>query len=232
MGAKHNIHIANLVPPYIHPSEVITALHDHNTVLALQALTTGHERLPNTAQETLKDTYWYPTDIYPVDTYNVTECVTFLPGMRQWGKKNITFPACFQNTPTGLRTRADVSGVVLRAEYRVMKSNAYGEVEGEGQGIGGAEWVLVEDAEISCSQWLMPLVKDKMEQAHREICHKVIEKIEMQRRQNNLAKTVGRGKALSQEHALSLNTILVETDATEMHDSELPESRSEKIIYG
>ena len=50
------------------------------------------------------------------------------------------------------------------------------EVEGEGMGVGDAQWVLVEDVEVSCAWWLMPFVKGKMEQAHRDVCRKVIEK--------------------------------------------------------
>lgn len=227
MSAKHNLHIAASIPPHLHPSDIIAALHDHNTALSLQGLTIGHEKLPNTAPETLKDTYWYPTDINPVYTYSVTECVIILPGIGQWGKKNITFPSCFQNIPTGIKTRADASGVIVRADYRVIKGSADGKIEGEGQGIDHAEWVLAEDAEITCSGWLMPFVKGKMEQAHRDICRKVIEKVEMQRSQDHLAKTVGRGQEPSQGYAVGANAGPVEADA-----NELPMPGSEKVFYG
>ncbi|KAF2630524.1 hypothetical protein BU25DRAFT_259424 [Macroventuria anomochaeta] len=232
MSAKHNLHIAASIPPHLTPAEVIAALHDHNTALTLQALTTGHEKLSNTAPETLKDTYWYPTDLNPVHTYSVTECVTVLPGIGQWGKKNITFPSCFQNIPTGIKSRADVSGVTLRADYRIIKGGADGEVDGEGQGIGDAEWVLVEDAEVSCSWWLMPFVKGKMEQAHRDLCRKIIEKVEMQKRQDDLANSVGRGQELSRGHAISANAARVEADANESQRVELPAPGSQKIFYG
>lgn len=232
MTAKHNLHIAVSIPPHLQPSEVTAALHDHNTTLTLQALTTGHEKLPNTAPETLKDTYWYPTDINPVHSYSVTECVTVLPGIGQWGKKILTFPSCFQNIPTGIKTRADAPGVTVRADYRVIQGGADGEVDGEGQGIGDAEWVLVEDAEVSCSWWLMPFVKGKLEQAHRDICRKIIEKIEMQRRQDDLANTVGRGKMLSSGHALNVNPRPIEADSNEAQRVELPAPGSQKIFYG
>ncbi|KZM18986.1 hypothetical protein ST47_g9845 [Ascochyta rabiei] len=231
MSTKHNLHIAAPIPPHLHPSEVIAALHDHNTALTLQALTTSHEKLPNTAPEMLKDNYWYPTDINQVHTYSVTECVTVLPGFGQWGKKNFTFPSCFQNIPTGIKTRADASGVTVRADYRVIKGGADCEVEGEGQGIGDAEWILVEDAEVSCSWWLMPFIKGKMEQAHRDICRNPIEKVEMQRIQDDLAKTVGRGKEPSQGLAPSANIRPVEADANESQRVELPAPGSEKIFY-
>ncbi|KAF1931211.1 uncharacterized protein M421DRAFT_342090 [Didymella exigua CBS 183.55] len=203
MSAKYNLHIAAPIPAHLTPAEVIAVLQDHSTTLSLQALTTRHEKLPNTAPDVLKDTYWYPTDLNPVETYSVTECVTVLPGVGQWGRKNLTFPSCYQNIPTGIKTRADASGVTIRADYRVIKGGADAEIDGEGQGIGDTAWVLVEDVQASCLWWLMPFVKSKMEQAHRDICRKVIEKVEMQRRQNNLAQSVERGKRLSRGQAAS-----------------------------
>lgn len=61
----------------------------------------------------------------------------------------------------GIKTRADVSGVIMRAEYRTIKGAADAEVDGEGQGIGDAEWVIVQDVQVSCSWWLMPFVKEQ-----------------------------------------------------------------------
>ncbi|KAF2871604.1 hypothetical protein BDV95DRAFT_44332 [Massariosphaeria phaeospora] len=198
MTAKHNLHTAALIPPHLAPEDVISALHDHNTCLTLQALTTGHKKLPSTAPETSKDTYWYPPDIHPITTYSVTECITVLPGVGEWGKKYLTFPSCFQETPTGLKTRADTSGVVLRAEFRVIKGGADdGEVDGEGEGVGYAEWVLVEDVEVQCAWYMMPFVKGKMEAAHRDICRKVIEKVIMEKRQDAIVKTAAKAKGRS-----------------------------------
>ncbi|KAF2475385.1 uncharacterized protein BDR25DRAFT_331836 [Lindgomyces ingoldianus] len=193
--AKHNLHVAALIPPHLTPADVIAALHDHNTCLTLQALTTGHKELPETNPETRKDTYWYPPDLHPIKTYEVTEAVTILPGVGEWGKKYITFPSCFQDTPHGIKTRADTSGVVLRAEFRVIKGGAdIGEVEGEGEGIGYAEWVLVEDVEVQCAWYMMPFVRSSMEGAHRDICRKVVEKVEMLKRQEAIVRTAAKGK--------------------------------------
>ncbi|KAF1836509.1 hypothetical protein BDW02DRAFT_566937 [Decorospora gaudefroyi] len=179
MSAKHNLHVAHWIPSHISPSLVVAALHDHTTALTLQALTTKHTRAPSTAAETLRDTYWYPPDQYPINTYHVTECITLLPGIGERGKKYLTFPSCFQDTRQGIKTRADAAaGVTVRAEFRVVANGEAGsEVEGEGMGVGDAEWVLVEDVEVSCSWWLMPFVRGKMEQAHRDVCRKIIERV-------------------------------------------------------
>jgi hypothetical protein len=187
MSAKHHLHTVAALPAHIDPSAVIAALHDHNTALTLQALTQGHEKLAATNAQTLTDTYWYPTDMNPVHSYKVTEVITFLPGIGEWGRKYLSFPTCFQDTPTGLKTRADTSGLILRAEFRVARGGAEAEVEGEGGGVGDAEWVLIEDVEVTCAWYLMPFVKGKMEMAHRDICAKIIEKVIMEHRQNVVA---------------------------------------------
>jgi hypothetical protein len=194
MTAKHNYHTAAALAPNLTPADIIAALHDHNTCLTLQALTTGHTKRPSTDPETLKDTFWYPTDLNPVTTYNVTEVIRWMPGV-EWGKYFLTFPSCFQNTPHGLKSRADASGVVLRAEFRVLKgSSSDAEVDGEGKGLGDVEWVLVEDVEVTCSWWLMPFVKGKMEEAHRDICRKVVEKVVMEKQQEAVARMAAKGK--------------------------------------
>ncbi|KAF2119413.1 hypothetical protein BDV96DRAFT_473234, partial [Lophiotrema nucula] len=196
MTSKHNLHTAALIPPHLQPSDIISALHDHNTCLSLQAVTTGHKKLSETAPETKKDTYWYPVDLHPVHTYEVNECVTIFPGIGEWGKKYLTFPSCFQDTPHGVKTRADApGGVTLRAEFRVIPGGAGdGEVDGEGQGVGYADWVLVEDVEVQCAWYMMPFVKSKMEAAHQDICRKVVEKVEMEKRQEQIARTAAKGK--------------------------------------
>lgn len=216
--AKHNYHTATAIPPNLAPDDIIAALHDHNTCLTLQALTTGHEKLPSTDAETQKDTFWYPPDRNPIHAYSVTEVIQWMPGV-QWGRYNLTFPSCFQNTPHGLKTRADASGVVLRAEFRVIKgSSSGGEVDGEGEGLGDVEWVLAEHVEVQCSWWMMPFVRGKMEGAHRDICRKVVEKVVMEKQQEAVARTAAKGKARAG----------TPTEAAELGGEPLPD----KITYG
>jgi hypothetical protein len=208
MSAKHHLHVAHPLPPTLTPNDVIAALHDHTTALTLQALTCGHERAPSTHPETLKDTYWFPPDQYPITTYHVTECITLLPGIGEWGKKYITFPSCFQDSRQGIKTRADApGGVTVRAEFRIVAGGAIGsEIGGEGMGVGDAEWVLVEDVEVSCGWWLMPFVKGKMEQAHQDVCRKIVERVVEKNKghggaQNGLGIGVNEGQDLHTGYA-------------------------------
>ncbi|KAF2030198.1 hypothetical protein EK21DRAFT_112118 [Setomelanomma holmii] len=248
MSAKHNLHTAASIPAHIPPETILAALHNHENALTLQALTQGHKKLPSTDRATLKDTYWYPTDRHPVETYEVTEVIKFLPGVGELGKKYIKFPSCFQDTPTGIRTRADASGVIVRAEFRVVQGGAAAEVEGENGGVGDAEWVLVEDVEVTCAWWMMPFVRGKMEQAHRGICSKVVEKVEMEMRQQAVANgdfggrhsvqssvDSNRGKGrLDTDKALPRvppQQGAFEVDAMETQRMEMPADVPEKITY-
>lgn len=84
---------------------------------------------------------------------------------------------------------------MLRAEFRVIRGGADdGEVDGEGEGVGFAEWVLAEDIELQCAWYMMPFVRKQMEAAHRDICRKIVEKVEMTRRQEQIARTAAKGK--------------------------------------
>ncbi|KAF2186249.1 hypothetical protein K469DRAFT_664119 [Zopfia rhizophila CBS 207.26] len=216
--AKHHLHVAALIPSHLSREDIVAALHDHNTCLTLQALTTRHKKLPETAPETKKDPYWYPVDLNPITTYEVTEGVTVIPGIGEWGKKYITFPSCFQDTPHGIKTRADTSGVMLRAEFRVIPGGADdGEVDGEGEGVGYADWVLVEDVEVQCAWYMMPFVRKSMEGAHRDICRKVVEKVEMLKMQEVVARSAAKGKS--------------KVDQTTSPDKALPDL-PDKITYG
>ena len=195
-SAKHYIHVAAAIPPHLTPDDVKSALHDHNTTLTLQALTTGHKKLDDVRPDIRKDTFWYPVDIHELTSSEVTEVVTVMPFIGEWGKRSISFISTFQNTPHGIHSRADApGGVTLRAEFRVVKGDsAEAEVGGEGEGIGRAEWVLVEDVEVSCAWYMMPFVRGNAEKAHANICKQIIEKIYMEKRQRDLARSAVKGK--------------------------------------
>ncbi|KAJ4350346.1 uncharacterized protein N0V89_008967 [Didymosphaeria variabile] len=222
--AKHTYHTAAPIPPHISRSEVLVALHDHNTCLSLQALTAGHELLPSTDPTTLKDPFWYPTDTYPPSTYRVTEIIKYLPWF-SWAKYSLVFPSVFQSTPQGLKTRADTSGVVLRAEYRVLEEG----VEREGEGLEDGGWVLVEDVEVVCVWWMMPLVRGKMEEAHRDICQKVVETVVREKEEKEreaASREAGKGK--QREAPLDGSYVHVGGDV----GPPLQRQEMEKITYG
>ncbi|KAK9343358.1 hypothetical protein V1522DRAFT_424145 [Lipomyces starkeyi] len=175
--SSHTFQLTALLPSSLTPADIISALHVHENCLTLHAFTTGHKEVPATDPAVLSDPYFSPTDSAPIKTYEVTEAVVIIPGVGDWGKKFTTFPAWFQDTTTGLKTRADgpVGALVVRAEWRVRPGGAYEEVEGKEE---GPEHMLVEDVTVECAWWLMSLAKRSVEAAHRDICRKLVEKVE------------------------------------------------------
>jgi hypothetical protein len=189
--SSHTLHVAALIPASLSPSDIIASLHNHNNCLSVQSLTCGHKEVPTPDPSVLADAYFAPTlsaPAAPLKSYEVTETITVVPGMGNWGKKTITFYSHFQDTATGVRTRADASmGVVLHAEYRVQPGGADGEVEGEGEGIGYADWVLAEEVTVECSWWLMPLVKGNVHKAHRDMVRKLVEQVVAEKNAQRIA---------------------------------------------
>jgi len=109
-----------------------------------------------------------------VTSYAISEGVIIIPGIGNWGKYWLSFPAHFQDTERGIKSRADASaGVVVWAEYMVVERP------------GGKGWDLVEEVRVECAKMLMPFVKNSMEGAHKNICRDLCKKIEDAEREKN-----------------------------------------------
>ncbi|BDD55780.1 hypothetical protein MPDQ_007356 [Monascus purpureus] len=211
--ASHSLTITTPIPPTLPPARVISALHNHTAILSLQALTTDYKDIPLSqlaaAEITQADAYFQP--VYSIDPttssnnlkqYLATEAIPIIPGAGDWAKISLSFLVWFQDTQSGVRTRADApAGVVVRAEYTVQTRQSQDQDLGVGLGSSGAssnnnannndsettgdhyanassdssEWVLVENVSVECNWFLMPFVKRQMERAHRDICRRVIE---------------------------------------------------------
>jgi len=189
--SSHSLQVTTPIPTFLSGRDVIAGLHDHNNALTLQALTTGHKEVDPEGHPVLTDPYFFPADRAPVKCYEVTEGVVVIPGIGNWGKIFINFPAWFQDTPYGLRTRADApGGVTVRAEWRVEPARSDRSSGNGGDGSdtdeGGveeqAEFLLAEDITVECASLMMPFVRLSMEGAHRDICWKLVEKLVTEKR--------------------------------------------------
>lgn len=169
--ASHSITVQVDIPPSLSPDRVIEALHFHLNVATLQPLVQNVKMIPPSQVE---GTYFgraeeeffnaRPDDL---DHYEVTERITVVPGIGDWGKKDITFPARFQNTVNGIKSWADApSGVTVHADWIVKPQ--------EGK---RGQWVLEEQATVECAPLLMPFVRKTFVGAHSDICQRLLEKI-------------------------------------------------------
>ncbi len=177
-GDTFNFHVSVPIPADLTQNDIISALHDHNNVLTLQAFTTGHTLDNSTDPDTLNDPYWNPINTSPITTYTVTECVPIIPDIGNLGKKCLTFPSSFQDTEQGIKTRADApAGIIVRAEFQVASASDAGSDSEVTKRADGA-WALVENVELTENALLMPFVKTKMEDAHKDICQKLVNMVQ------------------------------------------------------
>jgi hypothetical protein len=191
--SSHSRQFTTPIPTFLSDRDVITALHDHDNVLTLQALITGHKEVDPENYPTVLTDPSFPADRAPVKCYEVTEGVIVIPGIGDWGKKVINFPAWFQDTPNGLYVRADPpGGVMVRAEWRVEHAGSSSNGDGgdgndtdEGVVEEQAEFLLVEDLTVECVSWMMPFVRLTVEGAHRDICWKLVEKLAAEKQDDN-----------------------------------------------
>ncbi|KAF2105135.1 hypothetical protein NA57DRAFT_27407, partial [Rhizodiscina lignyota] len=168
----HSVTINVDIPKYLNPDDVIAALHGHTVLMDLQPLVTGYRPIPaedlsGAFMGREEEEHFEHASAAELTHYHVDETITIVPGIGEWGKTHITFPARWQNTPSGAKGWADAPQGVTVASIWTVKPK---------EGKRGS-WELEEQATVSCSGWLMPLVKRSFEGAQRDICQGLIEKL-------------------------------------------------------
>jgi len=153
-------------------------LHEHENLMLVQPLTTKYAPMPSTPDDTLKNPYWGEKGFREtIKTYMVSESITIIPGIGEYGRKVIQFPASFQDTSDGVRTIAlAAAGVIAKSHFRVMPVRSDQETNNTLKGEQGTHWILRETAQVECAKCLMPIVKGNYEKAHRDLCSRLLEK--------------------------------------------------------
>lgn len=206
MRKQHSATIRTGLPRYIPPEEVVAALRTYAPIMRNQPLVTHYEPGTELA-ESIADPFFYggcpvahPKGMRygngtrsssdrdygegPFETYDVYERIPLIPGL---ASKEISFPVTFQDAPGGIRCRADApGGVTLWAEFKVQPRPRTGGGASPAASVAG-EWEaevdrrreheLVEWVTVETNALLMPFVARTMEEAHREICRKVVDEV-------------------------------------------------------
>lgn len=176
---SHSITVHEDIPSYLTPDDVIKSTHDHLTLAQLQPLVTAVRAIPadevNFTWFGRAEEEYFGEDAKNIKHYMIEEIITFVPGIGDYGKKLLKFPARFANVPNGVKGWADApSGVSVASHFEVI----------EKEGVPGA-WILQEKATVECSSLLMPFVRRSFTGAHQAMCKEIIAK----------AKAAGRGGA-------------------------------------
>lgn len=197
MPASFSLTLHFPLPASIPPHLVIQTLHAHEPLIRPNPYLQNFRRLPVDMDEVVADPFFSSSDPQDhIDNNNFIACYEIhdrIPVVGFLGiYKDTIFPAIFQNTPRGVRVKAEAAmGVKVRSVYEVC-SRAVGDAgfdegrtettphggAGVGAGNGGRrEWELVERSHVECGALLKPFVMKQFEAGHRDLCQKVLDGI-------------------------------------------------------
>ncbi|KAK0714695.1 hypothetical protein B0H67DRAFT_458508, partial [Lasiosphaeris hirsuta] len=166
------------IPGFIPRQLAIDILHSHSEVITLNPLVLEHKPIaaPQNAE----------TDEYYSTWYEITERITFMPGIGKMGASIIKFNGCFHDMPWGLQTHIYAPmNVDLRNTYRIA-GNQPGfeppevpEIGLKALGAPSDGLYLREDIEIKCNMTVIGFVKSQLKKAGGEMVQRIIKKAEL-----------------------------------------------------
>ena len=175
---KDTFTVITPIPGFIPRQLAIDILHSHSEVITLNPLVLEHKPIaaPQNAE----------TDEYYSTWYEITERVTFVPGIGKMGASIIKFNGCFHDMPWGLQTHIYAPmNVDLRNTYRIS-GNQPGfeppevpEIGLKALGAPSDGLYLREDIEIKCNVTVMSFVKSQLKKAGKEMVQRIIKKAEL-----------------------------------------------------
>ena len=175
---KDTFTIITPIPGFIPRQLAIDILHSHSEVITLNPLVLEHKPIaaPRNAE----------TDEYYSTWYEITERVTFVPGIGKMGASIIKFNGCFHDMPWGLQTHIYAPmNVDLRNTYRIA-GNQPGfeppempEIGLKALGAPSDGLYLREDIEIKCNVTVIGFVKSQLKKAGGEMVQRIIKKAEL-----------------------------------------------------
>ncbi|KAK3400306.1 hypothetical protein B0T20DRAFT_181808 [Sordaria brevicollis] len=175
---KESFTVITPIPGFIPRQLAIDILHSHSEVITLNPLVLDHKPIaaPQNAE----------TDEYYATWYEITERVTFVPGIGKMGATVIKFNGCFHDMPWGLQTHIYAPmNVDLRNKYRIAGNQPNYEppepleIGLSALGAPSDGLYLREDIEIKCSRTVMSFVKSQMKKAGGEMVRRIIKKAEL-----------------------------------------------------
>lgn len=175
---KETLTIITPIPGFIPRQLAIDILHSHSEVITLNPLVLDHRPIaaPQNAE----------TDEYYSTWYEITERITFMPGIGKMGASIIKFNGCFHDMPWGLQTHIYAPmNVDLRNKYRIagnqpgVEPPEPAEIGLKALGVPSDGLYLREDIEVKCNVTVMSFVKAQLKKAGGEMVQRIIKKAEL-----------------------------------------------------
>ncbi len=157
------------LPPQITRQIALDELHDHGIMIKLNPLVIGFERTSphNNA----------PADEYHCIWYEITDRVSYLPGV----KGLVKYKACFFDRPVGLQTHCYApTGLDIKAKWSVG-GNMPGEPrEARELGVDTPRdgLYLREEVDMRCNIMMTGFVKKNLKNAHKVLVDRLLKKVE------------------------------------------------------
>ncbi|KAK4213672.1 hypothetical protein QBC37DRAFT_169389 [Rhypophila decipiens] len=175
---KETLTIITPIPGFIPRQLAIDILHSHAEIITLNPLVLDHKPIaaPQNAE----------TDEYYSTWYEITERITFMPGIGKMGASIIKFNGCFHDMPWGLQTHIYAPmNVDLRNKYRIagnqpgVEPPEPAEIGLKAMGVPSDGLYLREDIEVKCNVTVMSFVKAQLKKAGGEMVQRIIKKAEL-----------------------------------------------------
>lgn len=166
------------IPGFIPRQLAIDILQSHSEVITLNPLVIEHKPIPAPRDAAADEFYstWY----------EITERVTFVPGIGKMGSSKVTFKGVFHDVPSGLQTHMYVPfGIDLRNRYHIggnqpgIEPPEHRELGLDKLGAPKDGLYLREDIEIRGNISVVGFVKSQLKAASKEMVQRIIRKAEL-----------------------------------------------------
>lgn len=157
------------LPPQVTRQIAVDELHDHGMMIKLNPLVINYERTTphNNA----------PADEYHCTWYEITDRVSYLPGV----KGQVKYKACFFDRPIGLQTHCYApTGLDIKAKWSIG-GNMPGEPrEARELGVDTPRdgLYLREEVDMRCNIVMTSFVKKNLKNAHKVLVDRLLKKVE------------------------------------------------------
>jgi hypothetical protein len=187
MRIQRRYSISVPIPPYVPPSVVVSHIQLISPIIRHLGTLARYEPADARRPDIQNDPFFHQSGA-PVSGFQIYELITLAPGLT----KEVTYPAYFQPSHSGVRCRANgAAGITGWADYTVRPrqedstSSSPGASSADG-GMGSTpsttasdeyyhEYEIHETLLVEANSLLMPFVAWTMEESHRDLCRKVID---------------------------------------------------------
>ena len=165
--------IVTPLPATVSRDTAVSVLHNHTEMIELNPLVVRHA--------TCKAPPNAPADEFHCTWYELTDKVTYLPGI----KGHVSYKACFHDLPRGIQTHVYApAGLEIKEKWSIGGNEPHEEREiieigMAGLGVPRSGLYLREDVDMKCNIFLTNFVKKTLRRAHQVLVDRLVVKADL-----------------------------------------------------